>query len=124
MGVVTSVNGSESRRRAISIRDNPLVAEDATLARTVERDARHLLKSEDVGPVEVRFHVCRDHDHGLRFICKVEGPPAKGINDAVQWRWWSPLMETAEDFRNALVEGLRVRRDRLEMWSHPIPLAR
>jgi hypothetical protein len=107
------VRDREGQRDPIDIVANPLGAEDPRLARTVEADLRRLLSGEDVGPVEVRFRVCRDDEaDGLRFICKVENPPFDGESVRGQWRWWSPLMTTAEEFRSALQEGLRMRRER------------
>jgi hypothetical protein len=103
----------EDRRDRIEILANPIAAEDPRLARAVELEVRRQLRHEDVGPVEVRFRVCRDDADGLRFICKVENPPSDGEDGRLQWRWWSPLMETAEEFRSALEEGLRIRRARL-----------
>ena len=126
MGIVTSqpvdgrtrtallpVREREGKRDRIDILANPLGSEDPNLARAVEAAVRRLLKDEDVGPVEVRFRVCRDETDGLQFICKVENPPSDGDDGRAQWRWWSPLMKTAEDFRDALEQGLRVRRERL-----------
>ena len=126
MGIVTSQPvGSRARTALFPIRDpegnrdridilaNPLGSEDPDLARAVERDVRRLLKGEDVGPVEVRFRVCRDESDGMQFICKVENPPFDGEDRRAQWRWWSPLMKTANDFRSAFEDGLRLRRDRL-----------
>ena len=126
MGIVTSqpvdgrtrtalfpVREREGKRDRIDILANPLGSEDPNLARAVEAAVRRLLKDEDVGPVEVRFRVCRDETDGLQFICKVENPPSDGDDGRAQWRWWSPLMKTAEDFRDALEQGLRVRRGRL-----------
>jgi len=118
-GTSFRARGSETRRERVHILDNPLGAEDPGLARTVESVARHLLKADDVGPVEVRFRVCREEGHELRFICRVENPPWEGEGRPEQWRWWSPLMETADDFRAALEEGLRVRRDRLAGEGRP-----
>jgi len=127
MGIVTSqpvggrqrtalfpVREREGRRERIDILPNPLGSEDPSLARAVEGHIRRLLKDEDVGPVEVRFRVCRDEIDGLQFICKVENPPFDGEDGHAQWRWWSPLMKTAEDFRSALEDGIRIRRERLE----------
>ena len=46
----------------------------------------------------------------------VENPPrVDGDGDTPPWRWWSPLLETAQDFRESLEEGLRIRRHRLAM---------
>lgn len=126
MGIVTSqpvrgrartalfpVREHEGKRDRIDILANPLGSEDPALARAVEVAVRRLLKDQDVGPVEVRFRVCRDETDGLRFICKVENPPFDGEDGRGQWRWWSPLMKTAEDFRSAFEDGLRMRRERL-----------
>ncbi len=107
------VREREGKRDRIDVLANPLGSEDPDLARAVEADVRRLLKDEDVGPVEVRFCVCRDETDGLRFICKVENPPCDGEDGRAQWRWWSPFMKTAEDFRSAIEDGLRVRRERL-----------
>jgi len=125
MGLVTShpagttrppsvfpARGREAQRSRIEIVDNPVAAEDPALGRALEHEVRRLLKADDVGPVAVRFRICRDETEGLRFICKVENPPFDGEDGRVQWRWWSPLMETADQFRSALTEGLRVRRER------------
>jgi hypothetical protein len=97
----------------VEILSNPLGSENPALARAVEEALRRLLKDEDVGPVEVRFRVCRDDIDGIWFICKVENPPSDGEDGRAQWRWWSPLMKTAEDFRSAFEEGLRLRHERL-----------
>jgi len=126
MGIVTSqpvdgrtrtalfpVREREGKRDRIDILANPLGSEDPNLARAVEAAVRRLLNDEDVGPVEVRFRVCRDETDGVQFICKVENPPSDGDDGRAQWRWWSPLMKTAEDFRDALQDGLRIRRERL-----------
>ena len=126
MGIVTSqpvdgrtrtalfpVREREGKRDRIDILANPLGSEDPNLARAVEAAVRRLLNDEDVGPVEVRFRVCRDETDGVQFICKVENPPSDGDDGRAQWRWWSPLMKTAEDFRDAFQDGLRIRRERL-----------
>jgi hypothetical protein len=107
------VREREGQRDRIDILANPLGSEAPALARAVEVAVRRLLKDQDVGPVEVRFRVCRDETDGLRFICKVENPPFDGEDGRAQWRWWSPLMKTAEDFRSAIEDGLRMRRERL-----------
>ena len=125
MGIVTShpvasrtraalhpVHHRDGRREPIDIVANPLGGDNPALARAVEAELRRLLSGEDVGPVEVRFRICRDDTDGLRFVCKVENPPFDGETARAQWRWWSPLMTTAEDFRSALQDGLRIRRER------------
>ena len=103
----------EGHRDRIDILPNPLAAEAPSLARTVEQELIRLLKDEDVGPVAVCFRVCRDEPAGLKFICKVENPPRVETDVMVPWRWWSPLLETADDLAAALEDGLRVRRARL-----------
>jgi hypothetical protein len=107
------VREREERRDWIDIVDNPLVGENPGLARALEREIRRLLKDQGVGAVEVRFRVCRDEADRFKFICKVENPPCDGEDGQVQWRWWSPLLGTAEELREAFEEGLRVRRERL-----------
>lgn len=113
------VREREGQRDRIDILDNPIAAEDPGLARALEREVRRLLKDEDTGPVEVRFRVCRDEPGRLKFICKVEDPPFDGEDGRVQWRWWSPLMETVEEFRSAFEQGLRLRRERLTAQHRP-----
>lgn len=105
-------------RSAVSILENPLAAQNPSLAREIEQDARGILGAQDLGRLEVRFRVCRDEAEGLRFICKVESPaPADLHQEAAQWRWWSPLMESAQDFRDALFEAIEIRRQRLSAHS-------
>ena len=94
--------------------ENPLVAQNPALARAIEEEARGILGSQDLGPPRGALSRVPREAEGLRFICKVEGPaPADLHQDAVQWRWWSPLMETAQDFRAALLDALELRRQRL-----------
>lgn len=101
-------------RSAISIVENPLVTQNPALAREIELEARGILGAHDLGRLEVRFRVCRDQAAGLKFICKVESPaPADLQQEATQWRWWSPLMESAQDFREALLDAIEIRRQRL-----------
>jgi hypothetical protein len=108
------VPGRAAALSAVSIIENPLAARYPALGRAVEEEARGVLGSVDVGRVEVRFRVCRDEEEGLKFICKVESPaPADVQQDGSQWRWWSPLMETADDFRAALLDAVEIRRQRL-----------
>lgn len=98
----------------IQIIENPIVAQNPELGRAVEDEVRQVLSNRDLGPLEVRFGVCPDEPECMKFICKVENPitvPDEGRAPA--WRWWSPLLETAEDFRQALEEALEVRQQRL-----------
>jgi hypothetical protein len=99
----------------VDILENPLASHRPALAAEVEEEVVRALRDEDLGSVQVRFRVCQDDSEGLRFICKVENPPrVDGDGAAPSWRWWSPLLETAEQFRDSLDEGLKVRRLRLE----------
>jgi hypothetical protein len=98
----------------IEIIENPLGVQNPRLASELEDEVQSALRDENLGPVQVRFRVCRDESDGLKFICKVENPPR--VDDdgtAPPWRWWSPLLETAEEFRESLEEGLEIRRQRL-----------
>ena len=102
----------------IEILENPIVGHDPSLGAEVEEQVQMALRNEDLGPVQVRFRVCRDEAEGMKFICKVENPPRVDDNGAAPpWRWWSPLLETAEEFRASLDEGLKVRRSRLAAAS-------
>jgi hypothetical protein len=98
----------------IEIVENPIAGHDRLLGAQVEEVVQGALHDENLGLVQVRFRVCQDESDGLRFICKVENPPrVDGDGSAPPWRWWSPLLETAEGFRESLEEGLTIRRQRL-----------
>jgi hypothetical protein len=98
----------------IEIVENPITGHDPRLGAAVEEVVQGTLHDENLGLVQVRFRVCQDESDGLRFICKVENPPrVDGDGTAPPWRWWSPLLETAEAFRESLEEGLKIRRQRL-----------
>jgi hypothetical protein len=106
--------GAHGAAGEIHIVENPIQRQDPALAARVEDELRQALLHEDLGAVQVRFRVCRDDDDAVRFICKVENPPrVDGDGAPPPWRWWSPLLETAQDFRRSLDEGLRIRRHRL-----------
>ena len=125
MALATQMTGRTRSRLAVipgvafpsrvDILENPLASHSPTLAAEVEEEVLRALRDEDLGSVQVRFRVCQDDSEGLRFICKVENPPrVDGDGAAPSWRWWSPLMGTAQEFRDCLAEGLKVRRLRLE----------
>lgn len=95
---------------SIAILENTVVREDPRLGRAVEHELRDLLVGEGLGPVEVRVRVCDTDGDGMRFICKVENPPHPA---KTPWRWWSPLMRSADDLRGALGEALALRRRRV-----------
>lgn len=105
------VPGEEPCR--IDLVENPLHHHDPALAAAVEEELQRILRDETLGPVAVRFRVCQDDADGLRFVCKVENPPCVDTHVRMPWRWWSPLVATAQEFAAALEEGLRVRRARM-----------
>jgi len=114
-----SLPGRFSGLAAVAIVENPVVAQNPGLGRAVEEEARGILGGLDLGRLEVRFRVCREEAEGLKFICKIESPaPADVQQDGMQWRWWSPLMETAQDFRAALLDAIEIRRQRLATQSY------
>lgn len=105
-------------RAEIQVVENPILQQSPALGRAVEDEIRRVLQDEPLGTLQVRFRVCRDEDEGMRFICKVENPPTVDVEgSAPAWRWWSPLLASAEELRKALVEGLQVRRQRLASSS-------
>ena len=106
----SGVPGEESCR--IEILENPIHRHDPALAVAVEQELRRILRDESLGVLAVRFRVCDDAD-GFQFVCKVENPPRVDTDVTMPWRWWSPLVETAQQFAAALEDGLRVRRGRL-----------
>jgi hypothetical protein len=109
-----SLPGRVSPLATVAVVENPLLAQNPALGRAVEDEARGILGGLDLGRLEVRFRVCREEAEGLKFICKIESPaPADVQQEGVQWRWWSPLMETAQDFRAALLDAIEIRRQRL-----------
>lgn len=98
----------------IDIVENPIFDRNPRLGAQVEDEVRRALSGEDVGSVQVQFRVCRDDQDEVKFICKVENPPRVDDDGSLPpWRWWSPLLETAQDLRQSLEEGLRIRRHRL-----------
>jgi hypothetical protein len=102
----------------VEILENPIAGQNPRLGAEVEDEVQRALRDEDLGPVQVRFRICRDESDGLKFICKVENPPrVDGDGAAPSWRWWSPLLETAEEFRESLDEGLQIRRQRLSLGA-------
>lgn len=110
---------ARDQQSQIEIVENPLHRHDAALGAAVEEELRRILAGENVGHVRVRFRICRDDEDRARFICKVENPPQVETDVMVPWRWWSPLLETADDFAAALEDGLRVRNARLSTASRP-----
>ena len=101
----------------IEILENPIHRHDPALGAAVEEELRRVLAGENLGHLDVRFRVCRDDADNFRFICKVENPPRVDTEVVLPWRWWSPLLETAEEFAAALEDGLRVRSARMAMGA-------
>jgi len=98
----------------IEIVENPIAGQNPGLGAEVEEVVQGALHDENLGLVQVRFRVCRDESDGLKFICRVENPPrVDGDGTPPPWRWWSPLLETADGFRESLEEGLKIRQQRL-----------
>jgi hypothetical protein len=114
---VTTGRAPSEESCRFEIVENPIHRHDPGLAVAVEEQLRRILRDESLGSVSVRFRVCRDEDDVFQFICKVENPPRVDTDVMVPWRWWSPLLETAEQFAAALEDGLRVRRARLSMTT-------
>jgi hypothetical protein len=113
-GPVMSTSRARSEESCrIEIVENPLHHHDPQLGAAVEAQLLRILADESLGSVAVRFRVCRDDDGSFQFICKVENPPCVDTGVMVPWRWWSPLLATADEFSAALEDGLRLRRARL-----------
>ena len=112
--VTTTGRAPNEETCRIEIVENPIRQHDAELAMAVEDELRRILRDESLGSVVVRFRVCHDEDDSFQFICKVENPPRVDTDVIVPWRWWSPLLATAEQFAFALEDGIRTRRARLQ----------
>jgi hypothetical protein len=78
-------------------------------ARALEGVVQELLAD---GPesLDVQFGTWLAEDGRLQFVCRVEAPPAVPFGGAVQWRWWSPLVNGPEELREALSAAVEVRR--------------
>ena len=109
--VTALVPGDEACR--IDIVENPLHRHDRDARYGGGRAGAADPALESIGTVSVRFRVCRDDADGFKFICKVENPPSVDTDVMMPWRWWSPLLATADEFAAALEDGLRVRRARM-----------
>jgi hypothetical protein len=88
----------------------------AAVAREYERAVRDALAGED-GPLEVQFGAWVAEDGHLQVVCRVESPPADPFGFELQWRWWSPLLDSPDALRQELGpavarrRGERARRD-------------
>ena len=63
---LTALPASGNQPSRVEIVENPIVAQDPTLGAEVEAHVQHALRDEDLGPVQVRFRVCREEAEGLR----------------------------------------------------------
>jgi hypothetical protein len=70
----------------------------------------HELLADAPEPLDVQFGTSLAEDGRLQFVCRVEAPPAAPFGGAVQWRWWSPLVDGPEQLREALSAAVQVRR--------------
>ncbi len=78
---------------------------DGTPEREVLRDLERVLRDvlgETDERFDVRFGAWRAEDGRLRYLCKVESPPGDPFEGDAQWRWWSPLVDGADELRDAL----------------------
>ena len=110
---VTTVRAPAEESCRIEIVENPIHGHDPVLAAAVEEHLLRILRDSSLGSVTVRFRICPDESGAFQFICKVENPPQVDAAAMAPWRWWSPLLEDAEQFATALEDGLRVRRARM-----------
>jgi hypothetical protein len=53
-------------------------------------------------PLDVQFGTWLADDGHVQFVCRVEAPPADPFAGETQWRWWSPLVDDANELREAL----------------------
>jgi hypothetical protein len=83
----------------------------ADVAREYERAVRDVLAGED-GPVEVQFGAWVAEDGHIQVVCRVETTAAEPFGLALQWRWWSPLLDSPDALHQEL--GAAVARRRLE----------
>ena len=61
-------------------------------------------------PLYVQFGTWVEEDGGTRFVCRVETAPAPPFGAMLQWRWWSPLFESADQLRELLTAAAQARR--------------
>jgi hypothetical protein len=81
------------------------------VAREYERAVREALAGEDA-PLEVQFGTWVAEDGHVQVVCRVEAPPADPFGLELQWRWWSPLLDSPEALRDALGAAVARRRER------------
>lgn len=91
-------------------------------ARALE-DVVHELLADAPEPLDVQFGTWPAEDGRLQFVCRVEAPPAAPFGGAVQWRWWSPLVDGPEQLREALSAAVQVRRRTCEPTALVAPAA-
>ena len=81
-------------------------------ARAFENVALELL-ADSPEPYDVQFGTWPAEDGRLQIVCRVETAPATPFGGALQWRWWSPLLDRPEQLRAALSIAVQVRYPRL-----------
>ena len=77
-------------------------------AREFENVALELL-ADSPEPCDVQFGTWRSEDGSLQIVCRVETAAATPFGPALQWRWWSPLLDRPEQLRAALSIAVQVR---------------
>jgi hypothetical protein len=81
----------------------------ADVAREYERVVRDVLAGEG-GPLEVQFGTWIAEDGRVQVVCRVEAPPADPFRFEMQWRWWSPLLDSPGALREELGAAVSRRR--------------
>jgi hypothetical protein len=81
-------------------------------ARAFENVALELL-ADSPEPCDVQFGTWTSEDGRLQIVCRVETAPATAFGGALQWRWWSPLLDRPEELRAALSIAVQVRYPRV-----------
>jgi hypothetical protein len=80
----------------------------AETARAFESVALELL-ADSPEPCDVQFGTWPSEDGRLQIVCRVETAPVTPFGGAVQWRWWSPLLDRPEQLRAALSFAIQAR---------------
>lgn len=91
----------------IDVRENAVWLEDVEAADALESAAWELLRVHDLPPLQVRLGTWRG-EPGRRFVCKVEAKTL-GEGGVPPWRWWSPILASADDLSEWLAGVLHDR---------------